>query len=65
MVSAVRSRPNHYEVLGVKPTATVEEITEAAENRADNLDICELVVHDKDSRGTNRVKVRIGFRSTV
>ena len=29
MVSAVRSRPNHYEVLGVKPTATVEEITEA------------------------------------
>lgn len=29
MVSAVRSRPNHYEVLGVRPTATVEEITEA------------------------------------
>ena len=29
MVSAVRSRPNHYEVLGVRPTATTEEITEA------------------------------------
>lgn len=29
MVSAVRSRPNHYEVLGLTPTASEDEITQA------------------------------------
>ncbi|MBW0006441.1 MAG: hypothetical protein JO335_01880 [Sphingomonas sp.] len=29
MVSAVRSRPNHYELLGVGPAASIEEISQA------------------------------------
>lgn len=29
MVSTVKSRPNHYEVLGLKPSATAEEIEQA------------------------------------
>ena len=29
MVSAVRSRPNHYEVLGLTPTASADEIAQA------------------------------------
>ena len=29
MVSTVRARPNHYETLGLQPTATIEEIEQA------------------------------------
>ena len=29
MVSTVKSRPNHYETLGLKPTASGEEIAAA------------------------------------
>ena len=33
MVSAVRSRPNHYELLGVGPAASADEIRQAFQRK--------------------------------
>ena len=37
MGSTVKSRPNHYEVLGLTPAATVDEIAQAFAKQLDPL----------------------------